>query len=369
MTAITELGLNVARSIPSTLWTGLATGKYTAHGGVIRNVAGQIVGHLAMPAASAAIPVVGPALAGLAGASSLVANAQLVSLSRDVQKVLSFAMANTVLSGLGLATSIVGFVYLTTRINQIDSAFREIDADVKDIKRILQSSVRARLQGAVDSYRLAEATEDLGTRKDLLMQARHVFGELVHHYKAEFAESVKLEELVVAEGHFVVACIGNAMCTSDLGMCDAAARDLGVHHSDWQTIARRRCENLLDLNNATRLLDGRYVDALPTKTLIRVLDFAHGKKRGIGWIDEIRKPLGKMKIPDFGGINEPSIEFAKSLQARDDVLDSYAAHLTFLAPKKVSVTEFARTISAKAPEDKRDLDHAVVNLLAHAGAA
>ena len=363
MTAIVDLGINVARSIPPEFWAGLATGKYTAHGGVVRSVAGQIVGHLAMPAASVAIPVVGPALAGLASASSLVANAQLVSLSRDVQKVLGFAMANTALSGLGLATSIVGFVYLTTRINQIDSKLREIDADVKDIKRILQSSLRARLQGAVDSYRLAEATEDLGTRKDLLMQARHSFGELVHHYKAEFAESAKLEETVVAEGHFVVACIGNAMATSDLGMCDAAARDFEAHHGDWQTIARKRCEQLLDLKYATRLLDGRYVDALPAKTLIRVLDFAHGKKRGIGWIDEIRKPLGKMKIPDFSAIDEPKIEFAKSLQARDDILDSYAAHLTYLSPRKISVTDFARVISEKLPEAKRNTEHAIVNLL------
>ena len=363
MAAITELGINVARRIPAEFWTGLATGKYTAHGGVVRNVAGQIVGHLAMPAASVAIPVVGPALAGLASASSLVANAQLVSLSRDVQKVLSFAMANTVLSGLGLATSIVGFVYLTTRINQIDSKLREIDADVKDIKRILQSSQRARLQGAVDSYRLAEATEDLGTRKDLLMQARNSFGELVYFYKAEFAECAKLEETVVAEGHFVVACVGNAMATSDLGMCDAAARDLAGHHGDWRAIARKRCEQMLDLKYATRLLDGRYVDALPVKTLIRVLDFAHGKKRGIGWIDEIRKPLGRMKIPDFSGIDDSRIDFAKSLQARDDILESYAAHLTFLAPKKVSVTDFARVISVKMPDEKRDLEHAVINLL------
>jgi hypothetical protein len=363
MTAITELGINVARRIPAEFWTGLATGKYTAHGGVVRNVAGQIVGHLAMPAASAAMPVVGPALAGLSSASSLVANAQLVSLSRDVQKVMNFAMANTVLSGLGLATSIVGFAYLTKRINGIDKTLGEIDADVKDIKRILQSSLRARLQGAVDTYRLAEVAEDLDTRKQLLMQARSSFGELVHHYKSEFAESVRLEETMVAEGHFVVACMGNAMSTSDLGMCDAAARDLAHHHHEWQSIARKRCESLLELKYATRLLDGRYVDVLPAKTLVRVLDFAHGKKRGIGWIDEIRKPLGKMKIPDFGAIEEPKIEFAKALQARDDILDSYSAHLTFLAPKKVSLTDFARTMSAIVQKENRDNEHAVVNLL------
>jgi len=363
MTAITELGINVARSIPNEFWTGLATGKYTSHGAVVRNLAGQIVGHLGMPAASVAIPVVGPALAGLASASSLVANAQLVSLSHAVQNVLNVAMANTVLSGLGLATSIVGFVYLTTRINQIDSKLREIDGDVKDIKRILQSSLRAQLQGAVDTYRLADGAEERSTRKDLLMHARNAFGSLVHHYKSEFENGRKFDETVASEGYFIIACLGNAMSTSDLGMCDAAARDLKTHQADWRTIARKRCETLLDLGNPTRLLDGQYVEALPTSTLIRVLDFAHGKRLGIKRIDEMRRTSGAMKLPKFGDIDESSIEFAKSLQARDDILDSYSAHLSFLASKKVSVTDFARAISVKVPDDKRDLEHAVVNLL------
>jgi len=316
-----------------------------------------------IPAASAAAPVLAPTLAGVAGVSSLVANAQLVSVSRDVQKVLTLAMANTALSGLGLATSIVGFVYLTTRINQIDRKLREIDADVKDIKRILQSSLRARLEGAVDSYRLAEVADDGETRKQLLMQSRTTFGELVHHYKAEFAEAARLEEAIVAEGHFNVACMGNAMSTSELGMGDAAARDLERHRNDWRDIARKRCAVLLDVKNGTRLLDGRYVDALPVATLARLLDFAHGRSRGYEWIDEIRRPLGKMKLPDFSTLETPNIDFAKALQARDDVLDSYSAHFAFLASKKVSVTDYARALSAKLPEDKRDSQHVVVNLL------
>ena len=75
------------------------------------------------------------------------------------------------------------------------------------------------------------------------------------------------------------------------------------------------------------------------------------------------KSLQQMKLPDFSTLKAPNIDFAKSLQARDDVLESYAAHFAFLASKRVSVTDYARALSAKLPEDKQDPAHVVVNLL------
>jgi len=43
-------------------------------------------------------------------------------------------------------------------------------------------------------------------------------------------------------------------------------------------------------------------------------------------------------------IDRPTIDFAKKLKARDDVLQSYVAHYSFLADKKVSVTHFAHML-------------------------
>jgi len=350
---LSELGLIVAREIPVKYLVGIAKGQLTVHGGVVRNLAGQIAGHLAIPGSSAISTVAGR-VPGVGTASSLVANMQLVSLSRDVQKVLNLSMANTALAGLGLATSIVGFVYLTARINQIDRKLDELTEDVKDIKAIVQSAQRARLLAAVDAYQLACETRDADKHQHFLMQARNSFAELAHHYKSQIGGLSRLAEIEVSEGHFVVACLGNAICTSDLGMGETAAKDLARHYADWKALAKEHCSKLLDLKNATRLLDGRYVNDLPAATLIRLLSFAHGKERGVEWVDELRRPLGKIKLPDFGTIDQPRIEFAKALCARNDVLDSYVAHFAFLGAKKVSATAFSKVIEESCLREKSD---------------
>lgn len=353
---LTDLGLTVAREIPREFLAGLISGKYTVHGGVIRE-AGSIVKHLAVPAAKAAPSIVGfvPGMGIVAAAGGLAANAQLIALSKDVQQILSLSMANTALSGLGLATTIAGVVYLSNRISEIDQKLNELVADTKAIKMILESSQRARLLAALDTYQLAcESSEP--DKREFLMQARSAFTELTHHYKSQVAGLSKLAEIEASEGHFVVAFLGNAICTSDLGFGDAAAKDLSRHYADWKAMARQHCARLLDLNNGTRLLDGGYLDVLPTKTLIRLMDFARDERRGSRWIDDLRRPLGKkMKLPDFGTVAKEDIEFAKALQARNDVMESYVSHFSFLADRKISATAFSHTL-----EDVRKQQHGEV---------
>ena len=348
---ISEAGMMVLREIPK----GLLGSGNTAYGGVVRDAAGKIVAHLAMPTASvAAVAPGGPiamASAAVAAASGLVSNAQLVSLSKDVHQVLEVAMAGTALAGLGLATSIVGFVYLSRRIDQIDDKLNALNVAVKKVQQILESTQQSSLLSAIDTYKLAGETDDVGKQQALLMTARGSFSKLTHHYKLQLKNLDELAEIEVAEGYFVVACLGNAVCTSDLGMWEASAKDLRRHYVDWQSLARLHCANLLDLESPTRLLEGKYVDDLPAAELIDVLEFANAEERGVAWLDELRRPLGEFKLPDFGSIEKPNIQFAKALSARNKVLNSFAAHFDFLAAKKVPATAFSRALEERTKED------------------
>ena len=63
---LTDLGLTVARNIPVETWAGIATGLYKLHGGVVRDLSGRIIAHLALPASTALSAVPGLGLLGSA---------------------------------------------------------------------------------------------------------------------------------------------------------------------------------------------------------------------------------------------------------------------------------------------------------------
>lgn len=352
---IDELGLTVSRVIPAEYLSGLASGALTAHGGVVRDAGGQIVAHLVAPAAQALDLVPGAGVANLV--SGVAANAQLAALSQSVQQVLNVAIAGTVLSGLGLATSIVGFTYLSSRLKKVDQKLDSLAKQAKEIKQILQSSQRARLNSAIDDYRLSSQTDDQETRRGLLLKAQSSFGELTHHYKSQIAELSKPEEIEASEGYFVIACLGGVICTSDLGMGEAARDRLSGHYEDWRKLARLQCRSLLELDEPARLLDSRYVDALPAESLIRILDFTNDTERGVCWIDDLRKGMSKTTLfkSAVRSVDKPVINFAKSLPVRCDVLQSYVAHFGFLADRKISATKFSGVLEALRAKDGVEL--------------
>ena len=108
------IGLNVARSLPPEIVTGLITGQYKLHGGVIRwatntDFAGQIVRHL-IPVAQQSIGA--SLLAPVTGVLGAVNTFQLHKLSGQVdalttatQQVLQIATNTMALSGLNLAVT------------------------------------------------------------------------------------------------------------------------------------------------------------------------------------------------------------------------------------------------------------------------
>lgn len=162
------------------------------------------------------------------------------------------------------------------------------------------------------------------------------------------AELKELQEREVSEDYFVIACLGNVICTSEIGLHEAARDDLVAHHAAWRTVARQQTASLLDLDDPARLLDGRYVEQLPAATLIALLDFARADPRGVAWMDELRQALSKttMLVSATRTLDRDGIDFAKKLLARDTVIESYVAHYAFLAERKMSASAFSGMLEA-----------------------
>ena len=346
---LTEFGLSVARSIPIEQVLGLATGNLSLHGGVIRDAAGRIVSHLAMPASASL-------LGGLPGAGTLgavVNGIQLQALSSSVaavkaatDQILNYSIATTALSGLGLVTSVTGFAFLASRLKRIDQRLSALEKQTKAIKHFLQSSQHAQLMTAVDHLRLSQQATDNETRRHLLLQSKQLFTTLAHHYKVQLGEIDDITELSATEDCYVLACLGSVMAMSDLGMGDAARDEIVRHYADWHVIARKHCGKLLLKDDPARLLDARYVQSVPAANLIRFLDFTNDTHRGVQWFDELRRTLDKTTLVRSAmSVVEPAcIEYANKLLVKDEVLQGFNAHMGFLADKKLSLSYFAQRV-------------------------
>ena len=147
-----------------------------------------------------------------------------------------------------------------------------------------------------------------------------------------------------------MAMLGAVMCASDLGLYKAARDDMRTYHQEWIELARRQTRRLLNLDSASKLLNGRYSKQLPAAELVSILDFVHADSRGIGWIDELRAGYGLAAAFTSGirTIEDAQIRYARKLRARQDVLSSYAEHFEFLSAKQISVSKFAAAVESAA---------------------
>ncbi|RYF88299.1 MAG: hypothetical protein EON95_20540, partial [Caulobacteraceae bacterium] len=286
-----DFGLTVAREVPLKLAAGVATGAYRVMGGVVRDDLGRIVGHLV---GAGPLTALGKLVPGLGMLQQLVEQGQLISIGRDVKQiqetlatVLDLSTASVALSGLGTVTSIAGFAYLSHRLSQVDDKLLAIERDVKDIKGWLTGLQRAELQYAIDNLRHAEAAGDQ-IRQGLLIQAKQAFNTLAHHYREQWAACRTTAEIAAVDDLYTVAMLGHATVCSNLGLGAAAASDLRDNSAAWARQARAHARAMLFEGQPERLLAAEFVQPLPARTLVELLDFAHDSRRGIDWIDELR---------------------------------------------------------------------------------
>lgn len=367
---LADLGLEVVRSIPTRFLPGLDSGIYKLYGGVIRDGAGRIVGHLATanPAASALTSLI----PGLGVLGDLVTTGQLVSIGRSVEQVqttvnsvLSVSMTGAAISGLGLITSVAGFAYLSHRLQKVEARLSGLESQIKEVRNLIKSQQKAQLYSALDELRQAELTDEKALRHDLLMHSKSSLATLAHYYRELWSDSSDLHEIEGIDEFYALSFTGAALATSELGMGQVARSEFQRHRDGWKELARQHTQRQFLRSDPARLLDAEYVKDLPARQLVELMDFAHGSCRGVDWLDDLRvrapslastaqKSLISMtglrrlaKAPD----ELPRLTLATKLMERDRVLDATAAHFDFLFDRNVSAKGFADMVSCAMQEN------------------
>lgn len=354
-----NIGLTVAREIPGEALWGVVTGAYKVHGGVIRDAGGKIVAHLVSSGAASGLTSLIPGAGLLADALQA---GQLWKLSKDVAQVqltlstvLTVATAGTAISGLGLVTSIAGFVYLSRRLKEVDIKLNAIQQDVKGVKDWLHGLQKSQLQFAIDNVRHAGSVKDEALRRDMLLQSKRDFSTLAHHYRDQWSRCKTVLEIQAVDDLYTLAILGSATVCSDLGLGTEAAADLRSNWRDWAVQARQHAKSMLFDERPDKLLGAEYVGKLPARTLIGLLDFAHDTERGVDWMDDLRLEQGKhrsvfdgfassptARLQDLNGKGDSDgfVDVARALSARSNIMEANVAHYEFLNENDLIATSF-----------------------------
>ena len=185
------LNLTVTRAIPSDVMTGLMTGQFKLHGGVIRGApgtqyAGQIIRHL--------LPVTEPTTSAkvLAPISGAVNTYQLHGLSGQVnmltvgtQQVLQIATSTMVLSGLNLAVTAVGFAVLNEKLKSLEGKLNEIQQEVRALHELMKLEERAKLGSALHDLLNVVTIKNPDNRHTMLFNSKNVLAPINHKGSTE----------------------------------------------------------------------------------------------------------------------------------------------------------------------------------------
>ena len=336
-------GLLVARAIPKEALLGLISGSYSLHGGVVRDVGGRIVAHLAMPSTMVS------AIPGMGWVADAFQSYQLrdigLSLSRvegQLSTVMQLSTATVALSGLNVVVSIAGFAFLARKLSEVNKRLGQIEKATRKIQSTLDSVRDGRLQGAIDGLRQASLTVAPATRHGLLMQSKQVFGQLVPEYTSLWRRDPSLETIEALDDCYTIAMVGNTLSMSELDDPAMAHQEFERDRLAWQRLAQEYCRDSVLRDNPERLLHHKHLVAMPSNALIGLLDFAHGSERKSAWIDDLRQMEANasiLRLPSFAS-EDSSLQFARKLVAKDAVLEGYSAHFAFLSGRGIRASAF-----------------------------
>jgi hypothetical protein len=344
-------GISVSRVIPENTLLGLLSGAYSLHGGVVRDMGGRIVAHMAAPSSALSL------LPGLGWVADAFQTYQLHKMGLVLARVetqlgtlMKVSAATVALSGLGLVVSVAGFALLSRKLNELNVTLGRIELNTRKTNQFLQAVQYSQLKAAVDNLRHARETTDPNTRRDCLMSSKNDFGQLVHQYPHLWSQFEDLNELQALDDGYSIAMVGLAQATSDLGMGQVALHDFATHRMAWQHVARNHCTSKALKTDPQRLIHHRYLSSMPADSLLKLLDFAHQTNKGVQWLDELRameSDASLLRLPKFGS-EDAELEFVRKLVARDDVLAGYESHLNFLVEQDIRSCDFQAKVQELA---------------------
>ena len=353
---ISELaGFTLSRSIPDHLMLWVLAGVNKVYGGVVRNEQGQILAHLVNSTTPSSIlsaftSPLNTLLSGvntyqlhnigtdvsLIGAEVAQVSAEVSHIGANVTQLLQLAQASMLLSGLTLAVSSAGFLFLSNKINKIDEKLQQVASDVKYIKSFLELQERSRLIAALKVIRELNKVEDSSARLQMLISSRQTIGEIHEKYKMLLTDSSNEYSFMAAEEYFTITAIGHSLCSAELDMYDQAVNDLHDAQYTWQSSSRAFVKNHVINDNAQRFLTKDYVKHINSAEVIEWVDFAESSANGMSILDHLRGQPQKMS---FGwsmrkGIDNEeklNLEVSRKIIARNKILKGYADQLKYLS--------------------------------------
>lgn len=342
---ISELaGFALSRSIPDNLMLGVLAGVNKVYGGVVRNEQGQILAHLVNSSTPSNIlsAFTSPLNTLFSGVNTYQLHrigAEVGQIGANVTQVLQLAQASMLLSGLTLAVSSAGFLFLSNKINKIDKKLEQVASDVKYIKSFLELQERSRLIAALKVIRELNKVEDSAARLQMLISSRQTIGEIHEKYKMLLTDSSNEYSFMAAEEYFTITAIGHSLCSAELDMYDQAVNDLCDAQTVWQSSSKAFVKNHVINDNAQRFLTKDYVKHIRSTEVIEWVDFAESTSEGIGVLDRLRGQEQKMNFgwSMFTGINNEeklNLEVSRKLIARNKILQGYADQLKYLSQIK-----------------------------------
>lgn len=200
------LGLQVARSIPQEVITGILIGQYKQYGGVIRwadgtDKAGQIVRHL-LPVATESLnlPLFAPMSSVLGAVNTYQINrlsGQVSSLTESVHHLFQIANDTMVMSGLNLAVCAVGFGILHKKLTRLENQLGKLQRSVQEIRILMELEERAKLASALRDLLNISAVKKSSHRHSLLLNAKNIFGIVNFKYKELLTQANTLSTAMV----------------------------------------------------------------------------------------------------------------------------------------------------------------------------
>ncbi len=351
---ISELaGFTLTRSIPDSVLSGVLSGSYKIFGGVVRNDAGQIVAHLVNAGNPANIlsTFLSPVNAAFSGLNTY----QLYRIGADVQQLIGLAQASMMISGLTLAVSSAGFLFLSNKINKIDKKLEEMAADLKYIKYFLELQERARLISALKVIRELGKIDDVSTKTQMLISSRQTLGEIHEKYKVLLIEDKSVKELMPVEEYFTITAIGHALCSAELGMYDQATNDLLESQLTWREAAKSFVGEKVIGKEPQRFLTKKYVSHIKSEEIAGWMDFAEDSELGIDRLDQLRGMSPKIDINIRNSIGKQeaiAIDVARKLVQRDRVLQGYVDQYRYFSSLKTKPSEVQQYFDSLSEESK-----------------
>lgn len=390
------LGMTVARSIPDAVLAGLAIGRYSLHGGVIRWAtgtanAGQIVCHLlpvaqslapsmltgagiVAPAATvaagaaltAAMPVMGAVAAGASVIGAVIGGVNLFTTF----KVLKTVKQTMALAELNLAVTQNGFTDLNQRLDQLEARVAEVKDIASNILQLIKIEQRAELHVALENLSHLHMLTNPQVRIETLLSSAATLAKVSLIYEQRLAEADSLPEALLCEEYYVTAMLAQARCYGEMRELTRARHIIQTLHERWQPLVRQVMAKYLIMDRPERFLTSDFAANVPIAMLASWLDFFSCKTKGYDHIDELRLKLDpwyyyKNIEPDTPSrrvnriqARDSILDYHRShtipalnkLVARNSILESYNAQYALLEEYHLTAQEFDSLISGVDPE-------------------